>query len=97
MGAVAVVARQVYLALVEGHMATEQAECTLAIADDPSHDFKMMAGTVHPFPPRAGSPPSAASGLIGLAAQEAVPGRSAQTTVRRLALGQYAGQVSLTD
>ena len=34
-----------YLALVEGHMASATAECSLPIADDPSHDFKMMAGT----------------------------------------------------
>jgi hypothetical protein len=37
--------KKVYLALVEGHMASATAECSLPIADDPSHDFKMMAGT----------------------------------------------------
>ena len=37
--------RKVYLALVEGHLATATAECALPIAADPAHEFKMMAGT----------------------------------------------------
>ena len=36
---------KVYLALLEGHMASSRAECSLPIADDPTHDFRMMVGT----------------------------------------------------
>lgn len=36
--------KKVYLALVEGHMVSSRTECSLPIADDPSHEFKMMVG-----------------------------------------------------
>jgi 23S rRNA-/tRNA-specific pseudouridylate synthase len=60
--------KKVYLALLEGHMASSRAECSLPIADDPRHEFKMMVGTAD------------------------VPGRAAQTTVVRLAVGSYRGR-----
>ncbi len=37
--------KKVYLALLEGHMASSRAECSLPIANDPTHEFKMMVGT----------------------------------------------------
>ena len=36
---------KIYLALVRGHVQFDKQECSLPIAEDPSHPFKMMLGT----------------------------------------------------